>query len=190
MKRIRSYHTLPTGYKEKLSINLKDKKILVFLNIGSILLILPFILGYVIYLDLNHYNDPITINPLDILLYLVLAFFSIIIHELIHGIFFKLGTKEKVSYKFHGWAASASVEGIYFYKNHYILTGIAPFMIITPLLVASIYLFPMHSLGLYIILAIHTAGCVGDFYVILKLIRCNSDTLIHDYGIGMTIYKK
>lgn len=186
MKRIRSYHTLPTGYKEKLSINLKDKKILVFLNIGSILLILPFILGYVIYLDLNPYNDPITLKPLDILLYLVLACFSIIIH----GIFFKLGTKEKVRYKFHGWAASASVEGIYFYKNHYILTGIAPFIFITPLLVSSIYFFPMHALGLYIILAIHTAGCVGDFYVILKLIRCNSNTLIHDYGIGMTIYKK
>lgn len=190
MKQIRSYNTLPDGYKEVLNINLRNKKIFVFLNVASVLLILPFVLAYIIYLELNPDSSPVKFEVLSILMYVSIALIIIFVHELIHGIFFKLGTKEKISYKFHGWAASASVEGIYFYKNHYILTGIAPFILITPLLVASIYSFPTHSLGFYILLAMHTSGCIGDFYVIFKLLKYSPDTLIHDYGIGMTFYKK
>lgn len=190
MKCIWSYYILLIGYKEKLSINLKDKKIFVFLNIGFILLILFFILGYVIYLDLNFYNDFIMMNLLDIFLYLVLVFFLIIIYEFIYGIFFKLGIKEKVCYKFYGWVVFVFVEGIYFYKNYYILIGIVLFMIIILLFVVFIYLFLMYFFGLYIILVIYIVGCVGDFYVILKFIRCVLDIFIYDYGIGMIIYKK
>ena len=143
-----------------------------------------------IYLELTPALGTVTFDMLDILVFLLYAILSIIIHELIHGIFFKLGTKEKVSYKFHGWAASASVKGIYFYKHHYVLTGLAPFMIITPLLVACIFIFPAEALGLYTLIAFHTASCIGDFYVVYKLSKFGDQTLIHDYGIGMTFYTK
>lgn len=190
MKRIRSFNSLPEDYKESFDINFKQSKNFIWLNLLSLFLIIPFFIGLALY---YHFNPPlnfITFDAVDLLIYLLIAFLSIIIHELIHGIFFKLGTKERVTYKFHGWAASASVKGIYFYKDHYILTGLAPFIIITPILIISMFIFPLHALGIYFILAIHTSGCVGDFYVTIKLLGYNKETLIQDYGIGMTFYTK
>src|SRR5690554_3328938 len=190
MNKVTSFSILPEGYLPVLDIDLKRKGTLMIINIGSLLMIIGFAVGYIIYKQMNPSNASGSFEIVNLLIYLFIALILITVHELIHGIFFKLGTNQKVSYKFHGWAASASVKGIYFYKNHYILTGLAPFVLLTPLLVTSIIIFPMHALGLYILLAIHTAGCMGDFFIVYKLIKYKNDALIHDYGDGMTFYTK
>lgn len=190
MQKIKSFSVLPNDYQAAAHINLKSTKLIVSLNLWSLVLLVPFLLGIYIYFQINPILNPVMFFGFDLLMYLGLVLLLLVIHELIHGIFFKLGTDEKVTYKFHGWAISASVKGIYFYKNHYLITGLAPFIIISALLIISMFIFPMHAFMLYIILAIHTAGCIGDFYVVLKLLKYNKDTLIHDYGIGMLFYTK
>jgi len=190
MKKIKSFSVLPNDYQAASHINLKSTKLIISLNLWSLVLILPFLFGIYIYFQINPILNPVMFFGFDLLVYLGLALSTFILHELIHGIFFKLGTDQKVSYKFHGWALSASVKGIYFYKNHYLVTGLAPFVIISILMVLAMFIFPMHAFMLYIILAVHTAGCIGDFYVVLKLLKYNKDTLIHDYGIGMLFYTK
>lgn len=187
---MKSHSKLPLNYELAYSIDLeKDTKMMLLMNIFSVLLMLPFALGIYIYVQLVGEFD-YTFDLTQMLLVFLSFFIIIFIHELIHGLFFKLGTKEKINYKFHIYAVSASVKGVYFYKKHYLLVGIAPFIIITPILLLAMFLFPTISFPIYITIALHTAGCIGDFYVFLKVLKYPNDALIEDTGVGMFIYKK
>ena len=185
MKKLKSYNKLPDDYILSYDLNMKNKGLFIWLNVLSVIILIPFLIAYIIYIQATSFTLIFDIQGYSLTLAgLVLM---IIIHELIHGIFFKMGTREKVSYKFHGWAFSASVKGIYFY---YLLVGLAPFVILSPIFILLMFIFPTYSAALYFILALHTSACVGDFYVIYKLLKYPEDSLIHDYGIGMSFYIK
>lgn len=91
------------------------------------------------------------------------------IHELIHGIGYKLAGAPKVSYKAH-------IKKLIFYamadrfviaSKPFILLAIAPFIIINSLLITGIAISPAHLN--YILagaLLMHTSGCAGDFALI------------------------
>ncbi len=188
MKKIRSHSTLPEGYQQAYALDLKeDKKLMILVNLYAFIPLIPFVVIYfwliapeMTYLEFNNWDFPHFILQMILMM---------IVHELIHGIFFKLGTKEKVRYQFHGIYASASVKGIYFYKHHYLVVGLAPFVILT-IVYSLLLLIPGQFIFWYIILAMHTSACIGDFYVTLKLLKYPADTLIEDYGVGMVFYTK
>jgi len=99
------------------------------------------------------------------------ALFALLIpiHELIHGIGYKLAGAPKVSYKAH-------IKKLIFYamadrfviaSKPFILLAIAPFIIINSLLITGIAISPAHLN--YILagaLLMHTSGCAGDFALI------------------------
>jgi Putative zincin peptidase len=91
------------------------------------------------------------------------------IHELIHGIGYKLAGAPKVSYKAH-------IKKLIFYAmadrfvisaRPFVLLAIAPFIIINSLLIIGIAIFPgPYSWLLAGALLMHTSGCAGDFALI------------------------
>lgn len=183
---MKSTDQLPLEYEIAYEINLeKNKKIFWFLNIASLLALVPFVLLAILF----QLEFQLEIYTMAILIPMMIG--SIIIHELIHGLFFKLGTPHKVKYQFHGWAASASVPGVYFSKSHYLKVGLAPAVLLNTLLVGLILVLPTAWLfPLYVTLAVHFSGCVGDFYVATLLTKYDSSTLIEDTGVGMKLYTK
>ncbi|WP_080874436.1 DUF3267 domain-containing protein [Oceanobacillus timonensis] len=141
---------------------LKEKKIVIWLNIWSLIIfILVFTLGIFI---LPAGAAEITI--LNLILFLVSMFVLFCFHELIHGTFFKLfAPGSKVKYGMKSGMLYAANPGNTYGKLPFIVICIMPFIIITCLLtIAS--LFPINAYALYLLFAVHTAGCVGDFYFI------------------------
>ncbi|ERJ11007.1 DUF3267 domain-containing protein [Haloplasma contractile] len=183
------YKDLPEYYEQFSSIDMKDnKKEFVLLNALSFIAIIPF------FFILGAKGLTLKITSLwhlvGILLFFVGYILIIIIHEFIHAYFFKRNSKVRVTFKFHGFAASASVPGVYFQKKHYRIVALAPFVIITS--VCLPFLFTLTGgafLILYFIFAMHFSGCVGDFYVFYKLLKMPKETLIEDYGVGMRFFK-
>jgi len=187
----KSYDTLPEGYSLLGEINMKDNKMeFLFLNIGAIVMFIVVMFAWVGIIG------PLTVSePLAMLVLMVLFVVNIIIHEWIHAIFFKRGNDVKVTFKFHGFAASASVPGRFFSKKQYLITGMAPFVILTIVYAAVawfayLYLTTSYQAVTAFLMAIHISGCMGDFYVTAKLMSKDPSILVEDYGIGMRYFSK
>ncbi len=179
------YKELPSNYDCIKKIDMKNnRKEYILINVLTNVIFIPFLIG------LAFIEVEFTISPLGILAFLIGVIITIIIHELIHAFFFRIGNKVKVKYKFHGFAASASVPDVYYQKRHYIIITLAPFLILNILYILLI-LFLSDGLFylVYFIFAFHLSGCVGDLYVFSKLFMMPKETLIQDYGIGMRFYQ-
>ena len=111
---------------------LDDKKLIMKLNILTIpLLVIFFALFTLLTLD-RKLTEEVTID----LMYLVIAILSmaglIIVHELIHGIFFKLFNKEgKVKFGFKNGLAYATSPNSFYSSGQFLLILLAPFVLIT-----------------------------------------------------------
>ncbi len=104
-------------------------------------------------------------------LFLGFFFFFILVpvHELIHGIGYKLAGAEKVSYKAE-WKKLvfyAMADGFVTNRKQFIRLAIAPFLILNSMLIVACWICPPYWAWLsYGILLMHTAGCAGDFALI------------------------
>jgi len=193
MNKEKSLNYIPEDYQEVFSIDfLKDKKKLIFVNLLSLSFLFPVILVY--YLIITYTSKVLIVEgtitePWKLFAFVISMILYIIIHELIHAIFFKLATKEKVKFGFHGIYASASVPGVYFYKKPYLIAGLAPAVIMSIVfIIPGFFLDGIDLLLLTLIFAVHFSGCTGDFYVSFKLLKYSSDTLIEDTGTGMKFF--
>lgn len=198
---IKSFNALPDNYQLDYQIDmLKDKKELLLVNIYSLLILVPVIVVYYLILKFTDkslafsFNSDMLVNDnliIRTITLIVSLFLYIVVHEIIHAIFFKLATKEKVKFGFHGVMASACVPGVYFYKKPYLLAGLAPAIIMS--VVFIIPMFFVNGLDLlffFTLFAVHISGCAGDFYIAIRLIKYPSDTLIEDTGTGMKFFIK
>ncbi len=187
---MKSYDHIPEGYQLTYDLHLlKNTKVFALLNILQVVLILPFIPGFLFlnWLDLFSYERIVS----GVILLLIPAMVvMIVIHELIHGFFFKKFSGKRVKYQFHGWAASASTPGIYYRKKYYLIIGLAPAVILNTLFLIGTFLLPkpLNTIS-YFLLAIHVSSCVGDFYVSWILRKYPEDAYIEDTGVGLKIYE-
>ncbi|MDD3429217.1 MAG: DUF3267 domain-containing protein, partial [Oscillospiraceae bacterium] len=121
--------TLPPTYRELLKIDLqKDKKTMILVNALSLIIAILMVAGAVYFVplvisfgaqdDLKLYFLHLIGIVLGMVLYLVL-------HELVHGIFMKRYSGEKVKYGFTGLYAFAGSMA-YFNKKCYIIIALAP----------------------------------------------------------------
>jgi hypothetical protein len=186
MDNLRSVNQLPKNYQLRYQIDMKkDKMAILWMNVGAFVLMIPILL----FLPLFHRLFGYTLETQTIFWLVPTNILVIIVHEVIHAMVFKQATTEKVKFQFHGFAASASVPGVYFYKPHYMKAGLAPAIYLNLiLLLGSVVFGGFVGLLFFLNLAIHFASCVGDFFVARKLLAFPDDTLIEDYGIGMRFY--
>jgi len=106
------------------------------------------------------------IELLDILLILALPIASIVLHELVHGFFLWLFTRERPRFGFKWLFAYASSPGWYIPRNQYIVVTLAPFVLITLAGIGCLMFLPQPAiLPLILILVTNAAGSVGDLAV-------------------------
>ena len=173
-------------------LNLMDnKKLIILLNIVSFVIIIPMI---VLFFAVAYWvAGPDSFgSPTDSLLTLIFTLIAIIfIHELIHGLFFKLfNPKGKVKFGFKKGMAYATSPGSFYTKKQFYTIALAPFVIITLILILGLALGVIGSPFFMVIASLHGSACTGDFYMSIYLMRQNKDVYVEDTEAGLNIYRK
>lgn len=191
---MKSYNRLPEGYKEIYSVDLqKDKKTALLVNVIGVIIML--VMGVPM-----HFVVPVTklfdmsaglgAYFLRFGAMLVLTLGYLVLHELVHGVAMKLCGTKKVKYGFTGMYAFAGSED-YYSKKPYIFIALAPVVLWGVVLAVINPFVPEQWFWVvYFIQIFNISGAAGDFFVTAKFSRMPKDILIHDSGVGMTVYSK
>lgn len=121
-------------------------------------------------------------------IFLIILLLLLVIHEFIHAVFFYLFTGEKPVYGFKGIYGYAGSPNWYLRRSYYLIVSLSPFIIISLSGLTILLLIPAeYSSITVLLLTTHAAGCVGDIWVSIKLIRKPEETYINDSGISLII---
>lgn len=125
------------------------------------------------------------------LIEILLAIFATLsVHELIHGLFFWLFTRERPTFGIGPGYAYAAAPDWYFPKGRYLLVGLAPLVLISALGLAALPFLPTGWLGMVLLAVVFNAGgAVGDVYICLRIGAEARNILVRDSGDGFEIYR-
>lgn len=170
-----------------------NRRVIVALNlVGVVLLFLFGWLFFQIALAIRPEIENISgvlsgLNLLGLVLGVVVV---LILHEVIHGIFFWLFARARPRFGLHIFYAYAAAPDWYFPRNHFLVIGLAPFVCLT---LVGLSLLPIVSVQvvpvLILALSFNAAGSVGDFAVTGWLATQPKTLMIHDFGPRMSFYK-
>lgn len=187
-------YQLPENYEVIKVIDAKDKKTARTLTIATLIVtVIVVALGTMLYTAITKQIFLFgKIESWKWLIFCVLYILIVIIHELIHGLFYKIYTKEKLTFGLTLYVAYCGVPNLYVYKKPMIYTAMAPCVILSTLLLIPMFLVNnIYDFWLILLVfACHFGGCCGDIYssYLLKFKYKNSTVLINDTGPTQTIY--
>jgi hypothetical protein len=189
-----STQTLPDGYQSVYVINLaKNKLLAVVLNLAALVVVLLsfWLLGIFtnwVRPELTKSLISIKFGLIDFLLFLVVL--NLIVHELIHGVFFWLFTHSKPAFGLSLSYAFAAAPDWYIPKRQYWIIGLAPLILIgiAGLLIIAIGP-PSWILPALVVTGFNTGGAVGDIWIIYRLLRTSSTSLVNDTGHTVSFYQ-
>ena len=187
------YLELPENYKLDKTIDMKKMSTNIFLNVLNILFV---IISLLILIPLKFKEIKIdNLIELSIVMFIALIGFIIyiVLHELTHGLFYKIFTKQKLTFGVSLTYAYCGVPNIYVRKKETIIACLSPLIIFSIIFLTLIFILPPNYLNLSIIIlfSFHFGGCSGDIYLSLILLtKYDKDTYIKDTGPTQYIYKK
>ena len=188
------YKELPDGYVVDKVIDAKeDTKIKVIFTVGSFVimgLVFSLFLPYLIK-NFSLADDNLLIVYLLLMVGMVIY---IVLHELTHGLFYKIFTKEKLTYGFTLTVAYCGVPNLYLKKIPALIAALAPFVVYSIIFGIGLIFIQdyWYFAALALLFSIHISGCIGDLYVsILLLFKYKGqDVLVNDTGPKQTFYIK
>lgn len=187
------YLELPENYKLDKTIDMKKMSTNIFLNVLNILFV---IISFLILIPLKFKEIKIdNLVELSIVMFIALIGFIIyiVLHELTHGLFYKIFTKQKLTFGVSLTYAYCGVPNIYVRKKEAIIACLSPLVIFSIIFLTLIFILPPNYINLSIIIlfSFHFGGCSGDIYLALILLtKYKKDTYIKDTGPTQYIYKK
>ena len=183
------YHELPEGYKAIKSIDAKDKKTIIWFNLVAIIMMVIAALPFLVLKPVDMSNRDMYIPFVLIVSIGMIAY--IILHELTHGLIYKIYTKQKLTFGLTLFVAFCGVPNIYVSKKVSLVSVLAPFVLYSVILIPTLILMPANYLYLafIIIFAVHFGGCVGDLYVTNVLLKLKGKILMNDTGPKQTFYQ-
>ena len=165
------------------------------MNLGSVFLLLIFGWFFVWYARLVRPNilaevGSRSFNPIYFVISLVVVFVvMIVVHELIHGAFFWVFTRQRPKFGLRGWYAFASAPGWYFPRRQYLVIGLAPVVCLSLLGSFLLAVLPAGALVLVLFAMIfNAASSIGDLWVCIRLIFERRPVVVEDVGDGMSFY--
>ena len=187
--------TLPEGYREALVIDAGSGKLMS--RLSTVTVLMNFVLfGLIFFVYAGPRMDEIAagFSILKCIGLIAAYFLYIILHELTHGIVYKLLTKKKLTFGLKPPVAYCGVPGIYAYRITSLLSLLAPLTVFS-LIYAAAFMIIHDSFARLLILALfvlHLSGCTGDLYNIgLFLFRFRSASVLRqDTGPSMIYYTK
>lgn len=184
------FKELPSGYTEDFRIDAKDQKTGLILNLLSLLIMI----GLFLVCFFTKVKQFLTEEySWKYLLYLALLLVGMtIVHELTHGIFYKIFTGQKLHFGFSWSCAYCGVLDVYVCKIPSLITTLAPFVLhsIWMIVLLCVLQNQIWVTIISILFAVHTGGCLGDWYVSLLLLKYPKEVLVRDTGAEQTFYLK
>lgn len=191
---MKAQSSLPEGYREYFSVDLKrNKKQAVLVNLLSVLIgaavIAPmcFVIPISTLFDLS---DGLLIYCLRFGALIISMIAYIVLHELTHGLAMKMCGTSRVKYGFSVLYAYAGSDD-YYSRGAYIFIALAPIVLFGVLLSAVCAMVPISWFWVaYIVQAVNLSGAAGDLYVTFRFMGFPKDILIRDSGYSMVVYSR
>ena len=184
---------LPEGYREVKTIDAKDKKVGIVLNLIALI---PLVISMVaVYFAIGKPalitdEENAVENLISIVVTLIVLIAYVILHELVHGAVYKYFTREKLTFGLTFSAAFCGVPQIYVYRKPALVAVLAPFVVFLPIFLTLCFVLPTPLMKMCsaFMLGMHIGGCSGDLWVSGLLLFKLRDpaTLINDTGPKQT----
>jgi hypothetical protein len=193
---------LPPGYQEAGIIDIKkDRRLLIFFNLAA--LVLMVIAGGLFFRaaawlrpDNGSLSSPeVRISSIPevaiILTWIIgLTVLYVVIHELIHGLFFWLFTGRKPVFAFHWNYAYAAAPDWFIQRNPFLITTLAPLVLISAAGLLVMAVGPQSwLLATWFVITMNAAGAVGDLFVAIWLLFKPASALVQDRGDALTLFE-
>ena len=191
---MRPVRTLPPGYRLDTTFDLsQDVRAMVGLNLAGLALFFAFGWAFV---RLSRWMRPGLdatslrfSSLLQILGLLFIVAFVIVAHELVHGLFFWMFTRDRPKFGFRGAYAFAAAPDWYLPRDPYLVVGLAPLVVITALGLALVAVVPLLAVpAVLLTVTLNAAGAVGDLAVVAWLLTRPAEALINDHGDRFSLY--
>ena len=197
MDRTRNFaRELPEGYRLIKTVDAGDKRFGLLMNLaGTALSAVAGVGGFF----LKFGRDPGSSVSVGgnvwvfegMLLGLLLSIVAyLVLHELTHGLVYKILTGEKLTFGLKLTCAYCGVPDIYVTAKTALLSLLAPFTVFSVAFLVPFFLLsgPL-ALGFLVLFALHFGGCVGDLYdTFLLLFRLKGKLLMRDSGPQQNFY--
>ena len=162
---------------------------------GTCIFGLTFILGIVVRGILRGAGEFHISVGLTFPIFLGIIASTAILHEAVHGLgYLVFGGKPRFGVKLIGKffpVVYASATGPLIPRNHYLLVGLAPFLVLTPLVLLMGILARNDGIAIMALMAMamNVGGSIGDFMVARKVRQLGSGTLFEDTADGFNWYR-
>ena len=113
----------------------------------------------------------------------------IVVHELIHGAFFWLFTHSRPVFGLRGWYAFAAAPGWFLSRPQYLVTTLAPFVLLSLLGMLLMAVLPAMAAAIVLIMTVFNAtSSVGDLWIAIRLVGRRVPVIAEDLGDGVNFY--
>ena len=185
-------HTLDLNKNNKLAIGLNLASLACFVIFGALfywllIQVRPGLLSETGLLGSGFFNSDSIFTQFLVIALVYLG--MIVLHEVVHGFFFWIFTRERPKFGFRGLYAYAGAPRWFFSKRPYLLIGLAPLVLISlagfiaMLFVPGEWIFPI-----LLFITLNASGAVGDIYAFFWILPKPDDILVRDFGDRMEIY--
>lgn len=184
--------TLPENYEAAKTVDATNKKTGVIMNlVGLAVMAVGVLISFLVIKPRDFFGN---YDLISMAVFCAVLLVYIVLHELVHGIAYKLLTKRKLKFGISLTAAYCGVPDVYVYRRCALISLFAPFVIFTVVFTAAAFLLsdPWHKFYCSVALCAHLGGCVGDIYDIILYLTVFRDpeTLMRDTGPKQTFYVK
>lgn len=179
---------LPDNYKEVYVVDAERILYLILFNLACFVIGMSLILIFTYITKVKFWE----INTVYLFIFSLSIVLYIVMHELVHGLFYKIFTKKKLSFGFSLTYAYCGVPNLYVYRKYALITVLAPFVVFN--IIPIFLLFVIEDISIrYLVLvfiSIHISGCVGDLFCAFLLLFKFKDplVLINDTGLKQIFY--
>jgi Putative zincin peptidase len=183
---------LPANYHLHRTLDLSSMHVILRLNLLAFVLMFLFGWLFTQLINLLRSSNPFPEGMLGLLVSFsgwglialpLSIIFMLIFHELIHGMFFWIYTRDRPKFALRSGYAFAAAPGWYLPRIQYIWVGLSPLVIISITSLLLAWIVPV-SLVPYLLLISSTnaAGSLGDMIVTVWVLKLPASTLIKDEG--------
>lgn len=192
------YYTkeLPDGYQPAKTVDVGEKRFAILMNLAAALLTAVVGVGGFF---LKFAGEPGSAIPdlSNVWLFegwlfaiLVSLIVYLVLHELTHGIVYKILTGEKLTFGLKLSCAFCGVPDVYVTRKTALLALLAPFTVFSVAFLVPFFLLSGSlSFSFLVLFSLHFGGCAGDLYdTFLLLFRLKGNLLMRDTGPRQTFY--
>lgn len=192
-----AYATLPEGYRLVKEIDAAgDKKFGLILNLAALpLMAAAGAAAWALRFRSAEFPELFEMQPSRLIALLLVYFLGmlayLVLHELTHGLVYKLLTGGKLRFGLSWSCAWCGVPDVYVTRRTALAALLAPLVLYSVVLILLLELSAdWLAVAWLLMFAVHIGGCVGDLYCAwLLLFRLRGDVLMRDTGPKQSFYR-